>query len=93
MQERDDDLRMEDQMERSGYFNWLGENIGDLKAEFMTQYSVEDLVQIFYWEEQTIEDFFNNEADEFDEYCKTAWDASNDWEQTKADLNRMIERV
>lgn len=86
MQEQDDDLRLEDQMEKSGYFDWLSENDGDLKAEFLTQYSVDELVQHFYWDESTMEEFWDYHSDSYDEYCKDSWDASQDWEATKRTL-------
>ena len=86
--ERDQDLVKEYRMEQSGYFDWLSDNISDLKAEYMTQYSVNDLIQHFFWDEATIEDFFNYHQDTFDDYCEESFDASRDWEATKNSLNK-----
>ena len=89
MQERDDDLRLEDQKERSGYNDWLSDNVGDLKAEYMTQYTVSDLIKHFYWDELSIEDFFNYHEDTFNEYCLEAWDGAQDAQQTETYLSRL----
>ena len=74
MQEDDQDLRDEHNKEMSGYNDWRSDNITDLKAEFLTQYSVQDLIHHFYWEEETIEDFFEGEEVELEEYIALAYE-------------------
>lgn len=87
MQERDQDLIDEYNREQSGYDDWLSDNVGDLKAEYMTQYSVSDLIQHFYWDELSIEDFFNYHEETFNEYCLEAWDGVQDVQATNNSLN------
>ena len=84
---------MDEEKEDDAYNEWYSENIGDLKAEFLTEYSVDDLIHHFYWEELTIEDFFEQEEAFLEEYCKECYEGYCDVEETKADLNRMIERI
>lgn len=88
MQERDQDLIEEDNMEKSGYFDWRDDNIADLKAEFMTQSSVNDLIDYFYWEEKTIEDFWNENQDELEKYVKDAYEGFCDVRDTERSLTK-----
>ena len=93
MQEDDQELRDEYNQEQSGYDDWLSDNIGDLKAEFMTEQTAEELVTHFYWDEKTVEDFFNKWETEFDEHCKTAWDSFKDLQDTESMLIRDLQRL
>jgi len=82
MQEDDDELRQEDRMEKSGYTDWLSDNIGDLKAEYMAEHSTEYLIQHFYWNQESMEDFWNQHEEELDTLCKESWDNQLDIQQT-----------
>lgn len=90
MQERDEDLAQEDRMEKAGFFDWKNDYAGDLKAEFLNEkFTKEQLIQHFYWEEQTMEDFWNYNASDFQVYCEAAWECAVDVRNTENDLNRV----
>lgn len=87
MQERDQELIDEDRMEQSGYFDWRNDNIGDLKAEFLNnENKLQDLIQHFYWDEKTMEDYWNENSDELEEYVKEAYEGFCDVRDTERSL-------
>ena len=90
MQERDQDLIDEQRAEKSGYFDYLSENLNELKAEYLTQFSVTELIDFFFYNELTIDAFFDEHEFEFGTYCSDSFESHQDWEATKNELNRRI---
>ena len=78
MSEPELELQKEDAMTKAGYYDWLSENEGDLKAEFLTQYSTKELIDHFYWEEGSVQEFFDYHQDSFEEYCESSFETSCD---------------
>ena len=71
--DREEELIVEDIMEKAGYFDWLSDNLTDLKAEFMMQFSNSELIQHFLWDEDDIDDFFDYHSPSFEEYCESSF--------------------
>lgn len=82
MQEYDADLIEEDRLEKAGYYDWLSDSIDSLKADYMMTYDVKDLIDHFYWNENTIEEFWEFHQDSFSQYCGEQWDGLCEVEET-----------